>query len=33
MDTYSIEARSLGVAGIAGHNYWVLRDHHGKALV
>ena len=32
MDTYSIEARSLGVAGIAGHNYWVLRDHHGKAL-
>ena len=32
MDTYSIEARSLGVVGIAGHNYWVLRDQDGKAL-
>ena len=32
METYSIEARSLGVVGVAGHNYWVLRDHNGKAL-
>jgi hypothetical protein len=32
MPDYSIEARSLGVAGVAGHDYWVLRDEHGKAL-
>lgn len=32
MPLYSIEARSLGVAGIAGHNFWVLRDEHGAAL-
>lgn len=32
MPLYSIEARSLGIAGIAGHNFWVLRDEHGTAL-
>lgn len=32
MPDYSIEARSLGVAGVAGHDYWVLRDEHGTAL-
>lgn len=32
MPNYSIEARSLGVAGVASHNYWVLRDENGRAL-
>ncbi|XQA77235.1 XVIPCD domain-containing protein [Xanthomonas sacchari] len=32
MPTYAIEARSLGVIGIAGHAFWVLRDEHGKAV-
>jgi hypothetical protein len=32
MPTYSIEARSLSVLGIAGHAFWVLRDEQGKAL-
>lgn len=31
-DLYSIEARSLRVAGVAGHNYWVLRGPDGTAL-
>lgn len=30
MDTYSIEARSLGVAGIAGHNYWYYATTMGR---
>lgn len=29
-DRYSIEARSLRVAGVASHNYWVLRGPDGK---
>lgn len=32
MPTYSIEARSLSVLGIAGHAFWVLRDEQGEAL-
>lgn len=32
MPTYSIEARSLRIIGIAGHNFWVLRDEHGNAM-
>lgn len=32
MPTYSIEARSLSVLGIAGHAFWVLRDELGEAL-
>lgn len=32
MATYSIEARSLAVAGVASHNFWVLRDQNGRAL-
>lgn len=32
MPDYSIEARSLNVAGVGGHDFWVLRDEHGKAL-
>nr|WP_279362897.1 hypothetical protein [Xanthomonas sacchari] len=32
MPNYAIEARSLGVIGIAGHAFWVLRDEHGKAV-
>ncbi|WP_226980571.1 hypothetical protein [Xanthomonas sp. LMG 12459] len=32
MPSYAIEARSLGVIGIAGHAFWVLRDEHGKAV-
>ncbi|KLD77389.1 hypothetical protein ACFOPN_18660 [Xanthomonas hyacinthi] len=32
MRDYSIQARSLGIAGVAGHAYWVLRDAHGNAL-
>ncbi|GAB7533369.1 hypothetical protein PS3A_57850 [Pseudomonas sp. 3A(2025)] len=32
MRGYSIEARSLNILGVAGHNYWVLRDEHGHAL-
>ncbi len=32
MATYSIEARSLAVAGVASHNFWVLRDQDGRAL-
>ena len=26
MPNYSIEARSLDVAGVASHDFWVLRD-------
>lgn len=29
-DQYAIEARSLRVAGVASHNYWVLRGPDGK---
>jgi hypothetical protein len=29
---YTIEARSLGVVGVASHDFWVLRDPQGKAL-
>lgn len=29
---YTIEARSLGVVGVASHDFWVLRDGQGKAL-
>lgn len=29
---YSIEARSLSVAGIAGHDFWVLRGPDGRAM-
>lgn len=33
MPQYSIEARSLSiVGGVAGHDFWVLRDESGKAL-
>lgn len=32
MPQYSIEARSLGVVGVAGHNFWVLRDENERAL-
>ncbi|MCC4592041.1 hypothetical protein LL974_12930 [Xanthomonas campestris pv. cannae] len=32
MPNYAIEARSLGVIGIAGHAFWVLRDEYGKAV-
>jgi hypothetical protein len=32
MPNYSIEARSLGVAGVASHNFWVLRDEDGRAI-
>lgn len=32
MPQYSIEARSLSVAGVAGHDFWVLRDENGRAL-
>lgn len=32
MPNYTIEARSLSVAGIAGHDFWVLRDEHGNAV-
>lgn len=32
MPNYSIEARSLGVAGVASHNFWVLRDERGRAV-
>lgn len=32
MPDYTIEARSLRAAGIAGHDFWVLRDEQGKAL-
>ncbi|MFZ2752370.1 MAG: XVIPCD domain-containing protein [Lysobacteraceae bacterium] len=31
-ERYSIEARSLGVAGVASHNFLVLRDGDGRAL-
>ena len=31
-EQYSIEARSLGVAGAASHNFLVLRDGEGRAL-
>lgn len=30
--SYAIEARSLKVAGIAGHDYWVLRGPDGSAM-
>lgn len=29
---YTIEARSLSVAGIAGHDFWVLRDDSGRPI-
>ena len=32
MPNYSIEARSLSVAGVASHNFWVLRDENGRAI-
>lgn len=32
MPKYTIEARSLNVVGVAGHDFWVLRDEQGKAL-
>lgn len=33
MPQYSIEARSLNIAGgIAGHDFWVLRDERGTAI-
>lgn len=32
MPNYSIEARSLDLAGVASHNFWVLRDEKGQAL-
>ena len=32
MPNYTIEARSLGVVGVASHDFWVLRDENGKAL-
>ena len=32
MPKYTIEARSLNVLGVAGHDFWVLRDEQGKAL-
>lgn len=32
MPNYSIEARSLNVAGVGGHDFWVLRDERGEAL-
>ena len=31
-EQYSIEARSLGVAGVASHNFLVLRDSEGRSL-
>lgn len=31
-EQYSIEARSLGVVGVASHNFLVLRDGEGRAL-
>lgn len=33
MPNYSIEARSLGIlGGVAGHDFWVLRDEQGNAV-
>jgi hypothetical protein len=32
MPNYSIEARSLDLAGVASHNFWVLRDEKGQPL-
>ncbi|MCC8496136.1 MULTISPECIES: hypothetical protein [Gammaproteobacteria] len=32
MPKYTIEARSLNVLGVAGHDFWVLRDEQGKAM-
>lgn len=32
MSSYSIEARSLSVAGVGGHSFWVLRDESGRAI-
>jgi hypothetical protein len=32
MSNYSIEARSLSVAGVGGHSFWVLRDEAGRAI-
>lgn len=29
---YTIEARSLDIAGVASHDFWVLRDERGTAL-
>lgn len=29
---YAIEARSLDIAGVASHDFWVLRDERGTAL-
>lgn len=30
--TYSIEARSYSLKGIASHNFWVLRDNHDSPI-
>lgn len=32
MPNYTIEARSLGVVGVASHDFWVLRDENGGAI-
>lgn len=32
MPSYAIEARSFKILGVAGHDFWVLRDEHGTAL-
>lgn len=32
LHTFSIEARSYKLIGIASHNFWVLRDQQGKVL-
>ncbi len=30
--TYSIEARSYDLKGVASHNFWVLRDNHDNCI-
>ncbi|MGX0954927.1 hypothetical protein AB7M18_001055 [Pseudomonas viridiflava] len=32
MPSYAIEARSFKILGVAGHDFWVLRDEQGTAL-
>lgn len=32
MPDFTIESRSLGIAGLASHNFWVLRNEKGQAL-
>ncbi|MDV2449513.1 XVIPCD domain-containing protein [Xanthomonas hortorum] len=32
MPSYTIEARSFKILGVAGHDFWVLRDEQGTAL-